>query len=502
MAYEIGTKLPDPNRKTFFRYPLIIEDDDFRACHVIGASGEGKSTLLAHIAEQSLDQGEGVLLIDPKGDLAHDFVARTEHTDKLIYCAPGAMADPYWTLNPFEYMAGFADRKGISDIIAGNIVRLFEHLGRLDQSFMTLVRTYLKGSIRLALSKPNPTLFDVLLILVSPGYRDHLLAQSRHAPSHFFWADYDSETARDQRQLIRSSKNRLFDFIWSPYLRHWISAPTSTFRFVEWLNEGKVVVCNFARGLAEDDGVALGNLVMAQLCLEYRLREAGMTSWNRDRRWRVIVDEFHELSPAPFARVMTQGRGFNVFSVVAHQTDSQLQGLPVLTEAAKQVPIFVRCYVSSADRARIRLEEGQEAAEQVAALKRFEALVDHRGPKGTSRTAVRLQDWWREADEAQVAEALHLQRSHPYSMPERDLPRLDEVIAQWLPQSSREKMEPDARRTTTHNRTEAKQKAKKPRAEASAQDEPRDSGAASDEPISEADGPTNRQTTFVPPEAF
>jgi DNA helicase HerA-like ATPase len=37
---------------------------------VIGATGSGKSTLLRHIAAQDIERGDGLLLLDPHGDLA------------------------------------------------------------------------------------------------------------------------------------------------------------------------------------------------------------------------------------------------------------------------------------------------------------------------------------------------------------------------------------------------------------------------------------------------
>ena len=39
-------------------------------CHVIGGSGTGKSTLLLSMMLQDLDQGNGLSLLDPHGDLA------------------------------------------------------------------------------------------------------------------------------------------------------------------------------------------------------------------------------------------------------------------------------------------------------------------------------------------------------------------------------------------------------------------------------------------------
>ena len=47
-------------------------DQRLRHLAGLGASGVGKSTLLRHLASQDMARGDGLLLLDPHGDLAHD----------------------------------------------------------------------------------------------------------------------------------------------------------------------------------------------------------------------------------------------------------------------------------------------------------------------------------------------------------------------------------------------------------------------------------------------
>lgn len=42
-----------------------------RHMHVIGASGTGKSTLLLNLIRQDVENGQGVALLDPHGDLVN-----------------------------------------------------------------------------------------------------------------------------------------------------------------------------------------------------------------------------------------------------------------------------------------------------------------------------------------------------------------------------------------------------------------------------------------------
>jgi hypothetical protein len=45
-------------------------EDRVRHLAVIGATGSGKSNLLRHIARQDIERGDGLLLLDPMGDLS------------------------------------------------------------------------------------------------------------------------------------------------------------------------------------------------------------------------------------------------------------------------------------------------------------------------------------------------------------------------------------------------------------------------------------------------
>lgn len=54
---------------------LGVVDGRFHA-HIVGATGSGKSTLLANLVLADVAAGRGVVVIDPKGDLVEDILAR------------------------------------------------------------------------------------------------------------------------------------------------------------------------------------------------------------------------------------------------------------------------------------------------------------------------------------------------------------------------------------------------------------------------------------------
>lgn len=88
--------------------------------HVLGATGTGKSTLLAHLILGDITARRAVVLIDPKGDLARDVLDRIpDHaTERLVVIdpdQPGRSA----TFNPIAKRDDADD-----DLIVDNIVSI------------------------------------------------------------------------------------------------------------------------------------------------------------------------------------------------------------------------------------------------------------------------------------------------------------------------------------------------------------------------------------------
>ncbi len=391
-----------------------------RAIYAIGAPGSGKSTLLAHLANEFAGAGEGVLLIDTKGELAEDVAARTIHPDRLVYVAPGECRFPtgprHWTLNPLEI-----DRSGeepLEDIAVANLLALFERMGLARLETMTQVRQLLEMSCYLAFGLPQPSLQDLLRLLHGPALRARLLENPALSSTVArFWRAHEGLTARQQADRIASTVVRINELLTSSVLDRMLSQPRSTIRLAEWLDAGKLVVCNLGNNLAAKTSRILGNLVVAHLINATYARPKG-----RGRVWRVIVDEFHELAGDQFAELITQGRKFRVFPVIAHQNLAQLGD--ELTNAVTQCPWRFFLRVSAEDRPVIRRLFGDETAEGLAHQENYTARVHFaEGPTGFfHQEQLRLCDWWAERDEAQLAAARAAAADPRYTLPDGAAP--------------------------------------------------------------------------------
>lgn len=90
----------------------IKRKDRRRHTYIVGKSGVGKSVLLANMAIQDIQNGEGVCVFDPNGDLITDILDRIppERAEDVIIFSPGDTERPL-ALNLLEYDPRYPEQK-------------------------------------------------------------------------------------------------------------------------------------------------------------------------------------------------------------------------------------------------------------------------------------------------------------------------------------------------------------------------------------------------------
>jgi hypothetical protein len=427
-SFVVGTSRAP--KGSIIKRKVLVNLSDLDALHVIGSPKSGKSTFLGRFADACINAGEGVVLLDPKGDLAQDVALKTSHPDKLIYLSPGADQDRTIAFNIMEIDRNSRYAKKLTNITASNVVTLFAHIGRYDAAVMTLVGKYLYAGAQLVYALPQLTLRDVVLVFLDAGFRNQLRAKSRRPDLQWFWDYFDDWSQRDQRVQVDSTLGRLWDFLTSEDVSLTIASPTSTIHLGDWLDQGKLVVVNLAEGLSNEDGRRIGNLMTSHLTNLYARRESRLSDWSRERRWRLIVDEAHELAPAPFARIIRNGNAFNIFPVFAHQDYGQLQQL----DKDSDIPVAL----GHVSRLAFRQSEGDAPTTSVA-YERFrerqesfgehEADWTYKGLANTPTQRLMMPPWNSTANLTQLVEAQS--QAIRYTLPKSDIPSLRERYEAW-----------------------------------------------------------------------
>ena len=319
-----GTDAPVALRRT----------DANKHLHVIGPTGVGKSTLLAQLAIQSAAARESVILIDPKGDLVDDVLARLpeQRLDDVVVLDP-ADADAPVGLNPLK-----ARQSDVAvDNLVGTISRLFASSWgpRTDD----LLRSAL---LTLVNSGEAATLADIPALLTNPIFRRRIVTVlDEPLVLEGFWSQFEGLSAAERSKVISPLMNKLRALISRPALRGMLGQAEPHFDLSEVFSERRIVLAPLSVGqLGEDTAQLIGALLVTQVW-QHTQAQATVPAARR-RPVRLIIDEFQRFThlPTPLGDVLAAARGYGLGLVLAHQHLGQLSSelqTDVLSDARSRV---------------------------------------------------------------------------------------------------------------------------------------------------------------------
>jgi len=293
--------------------------DALRHVHVLGPTGVGKSTLLLNLAVTAMQAGQAVAVIEPKGDLIADLLARIPHGREgdVVLLDPTDAERPVG-LNPLK--AGGRSPELVADQVLGvwHAMYLSSWGPRtheiLAAALLTLART------------PGMTLAALPVLLSNPGFRRRIVPRVADpvglAP---FWAAFESWSEPERLAATAPSLNKLRPLLMRPELRAVIGQSQPRFELRQVFTERKILLCDLSRGrLGPEASALLGSLIVSQLWQAILGRV--VVPVERRHPVLVVVDEFQDYLrlPLDFTDALAQARGLGASFALAHQYLHQL----------------------------------------------------------------------------------------------------------------------------------------------------------------------------------
>lgn len=162
---------------------LVSESDTQRLkhTHVIGATGTGKSTFILSLIAQDIQNGKGLAVLDPHGDLI----------ESILAYIPPQRANDVILIDPAdgEYPVGFnilqAHSEIEKDILSSDLVAVFK---RLSTSWGDQMNSVFGNAILAILeSSQGGTLVDLRRFLVEKEYRYTYLKTVSDPNVVYYW---------------------------------------------------------------------------------------------------------------------------------------------------------------------------------------------------------------------------------------------------------------------------------------------------------------------------
>ena len=303
---------------------------------LLGPTGAGKSTALAHLALADIHAGRGVLLIDPKTDLVADILARIpeQRRDDVVVIDPTSsrpvginpLARTQTARGASSSVGGGVPGGGASpELVADTVLATLK--GVFAESWGVRVEQVLSAALVTLARTPGATLVDLPLLLTNAAFRQRLMAASGADPlgTGQFWAAYEALSEAQRQQWVGPVLTRLQPFLIRPHLRATLGQAAPSFDLGEVFTRRRIVLVSLNKGvLGAESARLLGSLLVGQLWPLILARAAVEPS--RRHVVSVFIDEVQDyLSlPGSLADALAQARSLGAAFHLAHQYRGQL----------------------------------------------------------------------------------------------------------------------------------------------------------------------------------
>ena len=297
----------------------IKREDRFSHVYVIGKTGTGKSTLLEGMALQDLENGNGLALIDPHGDLAARIAARVPpgRQGDVVYLNAADPEQP-WGYNPLRHVSS-----QYIALAASGLMEVFKKMW--PDAWGVRMEHILRNVLMALLEQPVATLHDILRVLSDRQFRRGI-AQSLHNEPvrRFLETEFEKFSFSYRSDGIAPIQNKVGAFLADPMLDRILTAPEREVRVRQIMDEGRVLIANLAKGrIGDDSSSLLGGLLVTTIGLAAYTR-ANMPLADR-RDFFVYIDEFQSFTTLALANMLSELRKYRVGFTIAHQYLHQLE---------------------------------------------------------------------------------------------------------------------------------------------------------------------------------
>jgi len=304
----------------------LTESERERHVYIIGGTGNGKTTMLQYAIVQDIKAGKGVAVVDPHGDLAETLLRHIpeERIKDVIYMNPDDLTHPIG-VNLLELPEGLSGDELLreKDIITESTISVLRKIFSEDDSGGHRIEYVLRNTIQTALTLEGSTLFTIFELLNNNKYRRDVLKTLEDENLKNFWKNELGKAGDFQKvKMVAGITAKIGRFLFSGASKRVLEQTKSTIDFDEILDEGKILICNFSKGLlGEDTSTLFGTTILAKLQLA-SLRRARKSSAER-QPYYLYVDEFQNFATISFVQMLSEARKYKLFLTMAEQSTSQ-----------------------------------------------------------------------------------------------------------------------------------------------------------------------------------
>lgn len=308
----------ETNHRRDLRRFGIRQPDRLSHMYLIGRTGAGKSTLIETLAQQDLEAGRGLCVIDPHGDLVERL---RDHAAAI------GRASFYWDAAALGQPFGFNPLRRVrNDKVPLAVSGVLEALKKLwPDAWGVRMEHVLRNSLYALIEREGSSLPDILRLYRDKAFRTAVVHRVRNDVVRTFWlSEFAKYQDRWRAETVAPIQNKLGALLTDPRLYGALVEPEHPISFRTLMDEGGGLLINLSKGrLGEDGANVLGSLTVATVGLA-ALSRAEVPETAR-RPFFLYVDEFQTFTTLAFANMMPELRKYGVGLTLAHQHLFQLE---------------------------------------------------------------------------------------------------------------------------------------------------------------------------------
>lgn len=296
----------------------IKRKDRRQHVYILGKSGTGKSVLMFNMIIQNIQNGEGVCVVDPHGELVEGVLsAIPPHRMKdVVYFNP-ADADYHIGFNVLELID-----PQYKHLVASGLMGIFTKIWA--NAWSARMEYILNNCILALLDTPGTTLLGIPRMLVDKDYRQKIIANLKDPVIKAFWIhEYEAWQEKFRNEAIAPIQNKVGQFLSTSIIRNVVGQSKSTINIFDIMNDSKIFLVNVSKGrIGEDNSGLLGGMIITKIQLAAMERVRIPEDHRKD--FYLYVDEFQNFVTDAFAGILSEARKYRLNLTVAHQYTAQL----------------------------------------------------------------------------------------------------------------------------------------------------------------------------------
>jgi hypothetical protein len=383
---------------------------------VAGATGAGKSTLIARVSLDALAAGQAGLVVDPKdGSLIQMIIDRVPdaHRDRVIVVSPADRRAPVG-LDLFA--------KGDADTRAEAVTATLRAIYGPQGAFGVRSEHWLPLAIRSLAALPHPNFLLIGRLFSDARLRQQVVARLNDPILKMAWAAYDDLPPEAQRAMVAAPVNRLMGLLQRPPVRATLAQPFPRVNLGEVWRAGGWVLVDLGPGVVGEAAARLMGGMVTFLALATLEARAGQPESARVPT-NLIIDELTSLADTQVSveRLAERSRAYGGQLLLATQAASRLP--TAMTEAIFGNFASILAFKAGADEARrLARELSPLGAQDLIALPPYGVAARLATGRGTGSVIVTGRTEPLEAETGN-ADYIRAHSSEHYGTPREELER-------------------------------------------------------------------------------